>query len=251
MTSVSLNKEMHKKTLCFVCLHNEEHVIRKTLSKFTPELFGKWIDELIVIDDCSSDNSGSIVKEFPCRVIRHPENRGVGAAFKTAVEYARKNGYEVIISVAGNNKMEPSEIPALLRPIFDEGYHFVQGSRYLKNGHRDNIPYQRYIIQRVGSGLIRLIFGWPGNDVSCGFRAVSMEVFNHPQVNIFQDWLERYGLESYIQFKAIQYGFRIKQVPASMIYPSDKKIKYTKIPSLRGWWDMAYPWIALSIGIKK
>jgi dolichol-phosphate mannosyltransferase len=175
----------------------------------------------------------------------------VGAAFKTAVEYARKNGYEVIISVAGNNKMEPSEIPGLLRPIFEEGYDFVQGLRYLKGGRCDNIPYQRYIIQRVGSGLIRLIFKWPGNDVSCGFRAVAMDLFNHPQVNIFQDWLERYGLESYIQFKAIQYGFKIKQVPASMIYPSDKKIKYSKIPSLRGWWDMAYPWIVLRLGLKK
>ncbi len=242
---------MHKKTLCFVCLHNEERAIRDTLNKFTPDLFGKWIDELIVIDDCSSDNSGKIIKEFPYRVIRHDKNRGVGAAFKTAVEYARKNGYEVVISIAGNNKMRPSEIPSLLGPIFEEGYHFVQGSRYMKGGRRDNTPYQRYIIQRAGSSLISLLFGWPGNDVSCGFRAVSMEIFNHPNVNIYQDWLEKYGLESYIQYKAVQYRFKIKQVPASMIYPSDKKIKYSKIPGLRGWWDIAYPWVALKLGIRK
>lgn len=244
-------KAKHKKTLCFVCLYNEERTVRQTLSKFTPELFGEWIDELIVIDDASSDNSAIVAGEFPYRVIRHPENRGVGAAFKTAVEYARCNGHEVIISVAGNNKMEPQEIPNLLRPVFEEGYDFVQGSRYLDGGHHDNIPVQRYIIQKVGSGLIRLIFGWPGNDVSCGFRAVGMDLFNHPGINIFQDWLERYGLESYIQFKAVQYGFKIKQVPASMVYPSDKNIKYSKIPSLRGWWDMAYPWIALKLGIRR
>lgn len=240
-----------KKTLCFICLYNEDYAIRKVLDKFTPDLFGQWLDELIIIDDYSTDNSSAIVKQYPYRIIRHLTNRGVGAAFKTAVEYARQNGYEVIISVAGNNKMEPSEIPHLLTPIFEEGYDFVQGSRYLKGGHHDNIPVFRFIIQKVGSAFIKLIFKWPGNDVSCGFRAVRMNIFNHPEINIFQDWLEKYALESYIQFKAIKHGFKIKQVPASMIYHSNKEIPHTKIPSFSGWWDMAYPWIALKLGLRR
>lgn len=240
-----------KKTLCFICLYNEKYAIRKVLDKFTPDLFEQWIDGLIIVDDASSDGSSDIVKEYPYPVIRHQKNYGVGATYRTAIEYACKNNYEVIVVVAGNNKMEPAEIPRLLKPIFGEGYDFIQGSRYLKGGRHDNIPFLRYVIQRVGSTLIKLIFKWPGNDVSCGFRAFTMNLFNRPDINIYQDWLNRYSFEPYIQFKTIQHGFRIKQVPASMIYPSDKKIKYTKISSFSGWWDMAYPWFALKLGFKK
>src|SRR5687767_10750453 len=87
----------------------------------------------VCMDDGSTDNTANVAREAGAHVISMGKVVGVGATIRAGLEFVRaQKKYDIIVWMAGNNKDEPKEIPQLLDPICDEGYDFVQGSRYLK-----------------------------------------------------------------------------------------------------------------------
>jgi len=98
--------------------------------------------------------------------------------------------------------------------------------------------------------IVSLVTGFKGSDVTCGFRAYKTSILEDPRVNIWQDWLNKYEMEYYIHYKVLTLGYRIKEVPVSMIYPKQKR-GYSKIKPFSGWWSMVKPWIYLTVKIKK
>jgi dolichol-phosphate mannosyltransferase len=71
-----------------------------------------------------------------------------------------------------------------------------------------------------------------------------------PEVNIDQEWLDRYELEFYLHYHAIKQGLKIQEVPVSMIYPESMQ-NYSKIKAITGWWSMLRPWVYLKLGVRK
>src|SRR5262249_48394823 len=90
------------------------------------------VDEVLVVDDGSTDDSVEVARSSGAQVISMGATLGVGAALHTGYDYAVKCGYDVTVTVAGNNKDAPEEIPLLLDPIAGDHADFVQGSRFLK-----------------------------------------------------------------------------------------------------------------------
>jgi glycosyltransferase involved in cell wall biosynthesis len=84
------------------------------------------------VDDGSTDNSAEVARSSGAQVISMGATLGVGAGLQTDYEYAVQHGYDVAVTVAGNNKDSPEEIPLLLDPIAENRADFVQGSRFLK-----------------------------------------------------------------------------------------------------------------------
>jgi dolichol-phosphate mannosyltransferase len=146
--------------------------------------------------------------------------------------------------------MLPEEIPRLLGPLERDEVDYVQGSRYLEGGQAPNLPLFRRIMIRLFTCVVNLATGSRGTDITCGFRAYGTGILDHPEIDIRQGWLRRYEMEYYLHYKVLKLGYRVKEVPVSMVYPADGK-NYSKIKPFVGWWSMIRPWVFLLLRLKK
>lgn len=234
------------RVLVAVFAYNEGEKLRETLRAFPPARE----HDILVMDDGSTDDVTAVAREFSVLYLRHSVNRGVGAALRTVIRYAEPKGYDVLVMIAGNGKMDPHDIPVLLKPMLEDGFDYVQGSRYLSGGRSENLPAFRRIMIPVVTRIVSWITSYEGTDLTCGLRAFRLDIIRHPQVDISQPWLDRYEMEYYILYYALTLGFRVGEVPATMKYPVEKK-NYSKIQPLKGWWSMIRPWVFLKLGLKK
>jgi dolichol-phosphate mannosyltransferase len=234
------------KVLAVPVAFNEEKKIGLVLDRFTPNL----VNEILVIDDASTDNTPQVIKEKGVKCISHKSQQGVGAAIRTAIKYAIDNGFDIIVILAGNDKDRPSEIPRLLKPIIEENYDFVQGSRYLPGGMYGNMPFYRRIATKIHPLLFSSVTSKWLTDSTNGFRAIRLSIFSDSRINLNQEWLNKYELEPYVMYKAIKLGYRFKEVAVTKIYPP-KELGYTKMKPITGWWSILRPILLLATGIKK
>jgi dolichol-phosphate mannosyltransferase len=243
--SVAAPSEQRLRVLAVPVVFNEEKKIGRVLDRFTPGL----VDEIVVVDDGSTDGSAAEVEKRGIKVIRHSQRKGVGAAIRTGIHYAKDHGFDVIVILAGNDKDRPSEIPLLMKEI-EAGYEVVQGSRYLAGGHSGGMPLYRKFATRLHPLLMRLFTGYPWTDTTNGFRAIRLTLFDDSRINIEQPWLDRYELEPYILFKAVKTSHRVTEVPVTKIYPPHE-LGYTKMKPITGWWSILKPVFLLGLGLKK
>lgn len=232
---------------------NENVKIERVIERFINSCVYQEAD-CLVVDDASTDETTEIINRFKdknIKTIKHTRRMGVGAAIRTAIHYATRNGYDVLVIMAGNDKDNPDEIPRLLDPIIKGKYDFVQGSRYKgHNGVGGDMPYYRKIATKLHPWLFSLITGKKITDSTNGFRAMRLSMLKDPKINMEEDWLNNYELEPYLFFKAITLGYKVTEVPATKIYPA-KKLGYTKMRPIVGWWSILKPLIYLALGIKK
>lgn len=243
---------MPKILVCPVAF-NERIKLRNVIERFLKSRIHNKVDYLIV-DDGSNDGTTEVIAEYKDRgvgTIKHSQRSGVGAAIRTAIEYARGQGYEIIVIMAGNDKDNPEEIPFLLEPIIHEGYEIIQGSRYLgKVGSGGQMPFYRKIATRLHPWVFSMFTGRHVTDTTNGFRAIRLSLFDDSRINLNQEWLNTYELEPYILWKAITLGHKFKEVFVTKIYPP-KQLGYTKMVPLVSWWSILKPLFYLRFGIRK
>lgn len=227
---------------------NEEKKIISVFNRFTGLAVA---DEVMLMDDGSTDDTRRAVEAMGYKVLSHPERRGVGAAIRTVIEYARQNKFDVVVIMAGNDKDRPAEIPRLVEAVVRDGFDFVQGSRYLPGGDFGNMPKYRQIATRyVHPFLFSLITGRKITDSTNGFRAIRLSTLEDPRIDYHQTWLDQYELEPYLFYKFIKLGYKVKEVPVTKIYPP-KALGYTKMRPITGWWSILKPIVLLGLGLKK
>ena len=236
-----------KKYLVGISVYNEGRKIHRTLAKFSDYA----LYDVLIVDDASSDGALDQVKESASvKILRNSINKGAGFTTRQTIEYAREKGYEAAFFVSGNDKDSADDIGKLKEAV-EEGYDFVQGSRYLKTGKHARMPFYRIVATRfMHPVLFSLITGRAITDSTNGFRAIRMSVFDDKRIDMAQSWLDRYELEPYLFYKAIVLGYKVKEVPVTKIYPP-KEEGYTKMKPLVGWWSILRPLVFLGLRIKK
>ena len=210
--------------------------------------------DYLIVDDGSTDGTTAMIESYQDRgvkTIKHFQRQGVGSAIKTAIVYAIEHHYDVLTIMAGNDKDNPQEISRLIEPILKENCDLVQGSRYLDGGTiGGDMPFYRKVATRLHPWLFSLLTGKKMTDSTNGFRAFKLSLFKDQRINIHQEWLNCYELEPYLLFKTVKLGYKVTEAPVSKIYPS-KKLGYTKMRPITGWWSILRPLIFLGLGIKK
>ncbi|HLF18291.1 MAG TPA: glycosyltransferase family 2 protein [Candidatus Omnitrophota bacterium] len=232
---------------------NENVKLKSAIQRFLKTPVRAKADYLIV-DDASTDGTTDVIRSFAAQgvaTIRHEARQGVGAAIRSAINYAREHHYEALVIMAGNDKDNPDEIPRLIDPILNDGYDFVQGSRYLaQGGVGGDMPAYRKWATKLHPFLMSCFTGKKLTDTTNGFRAFRLSLFDDKNINVGQSWLDHYELEPYILFKAIKLGYKFKEAPVTKIYPP-RKLGYTKMKPIVGWWSILKPVFYLGFGLKK
>src|SRR2546426_4269127 len=176
----------------------------------------------IVIDDGSEDETASIAQQAGATVIRHPTNRGYGAALRSCFEYARESEFEVLVILDGDGQHRPEMIPQVAAPV-DEGRADVSiGSRFLEGHKTGGAPgYRRFGI-RVITKLTNLGTRHSGKitDAQSGFRAYSRAAIAS------LDPLETdMGASAEILWDANRQSLRIVEVPIEVDYAGKKSVR--------------------------
>jgi len=195
------------KIACIIPAYNEEKNIVTAIQEVQP-----FVDEVVVVDDGSSDQSASLAQAAGATVLRHIINRGQGAALRTGTQYALETGADIIIHFDADNQFHAEEIPSLLEPLRHQEADAVLGSRFLEK--RSQLPWdKRYIIMPLARLVNRLFFGVRLSDPQSGFRALSRKTAS--QIQITNDGMAHC---SEILYQLFKYRQRIKEVPITVTY---------------------------------
>ena len=174
------------KTIAIGPMYNEGELAAEIVGKFPTGS----VDEILIVDDASTDGSGEKAARTGATVLRLDKRAGCGGAIRAGLDYGLRKGYDVFVVFAVNGKDNPAEASRLLRPIFEKGADFVQGSRYLPGGQWQNMPAHRIWGTRAYSLLFSLFLMKNISDGTNGFRAFHRRLLEDPRIDIHQDWLD-------------------------------------------------------------
>jgi dolichol-phosphate mannosyltransferase len=240
--------ERHERILCVAPAWNEERRIAPVVAGVPRDL----VDEVVVVDDGSTDETASRAAAAGARVLRVDVNQGVGAAIRRGVEHARENRFDIVVVVSGGGKTPPAQIPRLLAPLLAREADFVQGSRYAEGGAHSGMPLVRALGTRAYTLLFSLLVGRRVTDASSGFRAFRVSLLDDGRIDLAQAWLDRYELEPYLLFKALRGGHRVREVPVTIDYPPrNGGVPYTRMRAVVDWWRIFRPALFLRLGLKR
>lgn len=232
--SYQTNQFKKKQTKYCICIPvlNEGEKIKKQLQKMLP--LSKMAD-ILIADWGSTDGSTDpkFLKKTNVRTLLTLKSPGrQGTQLRMAFSYALKQGYKGVIQIDGNNKDGVWAIPNFIKAL-DEGFDYIQGSRFIKGGMTINTPPMRYIaIRFLAAPILSLGAGYWYTDVTNGFRGYSSKYLLHPKVKPFRNIFTAYELNMYLTVRANQLGLRSKEIPVERKYEPGKV--HTKISFFKG-----------------
>jgi len=195
---------------------NEQRNIRTVI-----ETIPDYCDAVVVVDDKSTDDTVAIARrsqEIDPRVVvlEHAINQGVGGAIASGYEWARDNGMDAAVVMAGDAQMDPAELPILLAPCLVDGVNYVKGNRLVYQQSRHIIPGIRFFGNSALSLLTKFASGyWHVSDSQCGYTVADRNVLK------LVDWSKmyrRYGQPNDLLVSLNIQNFSVKDVPVRPIY---------------------------------
>ena len=208
-------------------LYNEEEFIRELLARVAAAPLPEGLDrELIVVDDCSTDDSAASVEAFiasgpgvPVQLIRHEKNRGKGAAIRTAIQAA--NGQYSIIQDA-DLEYDPREYRKLLGPLLSGEADVVYGSRFLAAGERRVLYFWHSLANHILTTLCNIVADLNLTDMETCYKACRTAFLKTIPIES-----DRFGIEPELTVKFARRNARIFEAPISYhgrTYEEGKKI---------------------------
>lgn len=200
------------KVLIILPCFNEAATIRKTILELKAAITTTTniVYTILVVNDCSTDNSIVEIEKTNTNFIDLPINLGIGGAMQAGYLYARKNNYDIAVQFDGDGQHDPSYITDLIQPIINKETNVVIGSRFLKKE-----GFQSSFLRRLGikyfSWLNNVLVNLKISDSTSGFRA-----FDSKTIACVCDYYpENYPEPEAIIFFAKK-EFKILEVPVQM-----------------------------------
>lgn len=195
------------KVLLIIPAYNEEESLRSLIEEI--KTVCPYVDYLVV-NDCSSDDTVSLLSELGTNYITLPCNMGIGGAVQSGYRYAAQNEYDIAIQIDGDGQHDVRFVKDMVKLIEDKQADVVIGSRFIdKEGFQSSQA--RRIGIRILSMLIRLMCGAKVKDVTSGFRAV-----NRRFIELFAENYPDDYPEPEVIVTAKLYGAVIKELPVVM-----------------------------------
>jgi glycosyltransferase involved in cell wall biosynthesis len=213
---------------------NEGERIRAFIHRLNEHALHQLVD-IVIVDGGTTD--GSLQQDY----LLDSNIRGMltklgpgklSAQLRVAYGFALDNEYAGIITIDGNNKDDPAAIKNFVEAL-DQGYDFVQASRFVPGGRHSNTPISRYLaIKLIHAPLLSMASGFRWTDTTQGFRAYSARALIDARVSPFRDIFKDYELLAYLSYRLPKLNYRCIELPTVRDYPEGEVP--TKISVFKG-----------------
>lgn len=221
------NKKQKKYCVCIPII-NEGERIKKELERAKNANISNYAD-IIICDADSTDGytEDNLMKELDVNTLLIKKDIGKqGAQLRMGFWWAMQRGYDGIITIDGNNKDSIEDIPKFIEKL-EEGYDFVQGSRFIKGGQAINTPFSRLIsVKLIHAPIISITARQRFTDTTNAYRAYSKRYLEDERVKPFRDVFMTYELLAYLSVRASQIGLKACEIPVKREYPKTRKNSY-------------------------
>ena len=200
----------------------------RTLRKTWEAIPKHCADEIILVDDASTDGTAEIAEGIAgLHVIRHPENRGYGANQKTCYDAALERGADIVVMLHADFQYDPSRVPHMVAPIAAGNADMVIGSRFLGGDPRaDGMAWWRYYGNRFLTTLQNSVLNTRLSECHSGYRAYSRALLESIPYQHFSD---QFAFDSQMISAAARRAFTITEVAIPVRYLSDSSsISFTR-----------------------
>jgi glycosyltransferase involved in cell wall biosynthesis len=207
----------------------------KTLQTTVAAIPRDWVDEIILVDDRSTDETLTIARDLGVHVVWHPHNVGYGGNQKTCYLEALQRGAEIVVMLHPDGQYEPVLIPKLIAPIAEGRADLVLGTRMAERGaaRAAGMPLYKRVANRTLTTIENGILGTRLTDLHTGYRAYGRDLLL--TVPFLRNSID-FAFDSELLMQASYFGFRIAEVPA--------RTRYFAEASSVG------PWVSTVYGVK-
>jgi glycosyltransferase involved in cell wall biosynthesis len=174
-----------KKIIVVMPAYNAELTLRKTYDEIPFDI----VDDVIITDDCSKDNTIEVAREIGIKnIIRHDKNKGYGGNQKTCYKEALKLGADIIVMLHPDYQYTPKLIQSMCYLIANDVYPVVFGSRILGSGAlKGGMPMIKYVANRLLTLGQNILLHQKLSEYHTGYRAFSAEVLNSIKYDVDSD----------------------------------------------------------------
>jgi len=190
---------------------------QKTIGMVLRDLKSYGYNNIIVVDDGSKDKTAEIVKREKVILLQHIINRGQGAALKTGIDCALKEGADIIITFDADGQHQAFDLKNLIKPLVEGKVDITLGSRFLKRNR--NTPSIRKLFLKAGALILYIMYGVKLTDSHNGLRAMSRKAAE--SIDITSNGMEHASeIIDEIKRKRLKYI----EIPVNIRYTSYSKI---------------------------
>jgi SAM-dependent methyltransferase len=193
----------------------------QTLAKTVADIPTKVADELILVDDASTDNTAQIARQLEgISVYVHPRNRGYGGNQKTCYARAIEHGADIIVLLHPDYQYDPKAVPLLIAPIMGGYADMTFGSRFagLSDPRGGGMPRYRYYGNRITTVVENCLLGTRFTEMHSGLRAYTRNcLLSLP----LQDYSDDFAFDSQLLVDAVTSGQRVVEAPISTRYTKE------------------------------
>jgi glycosyltransferase involved in cell wall biosynthesis len=195
---------------------NAERTLEQTYTAIPRD----WVDEIILVDDKSTDETLEVARRLPLHTIWHPHNVGYGGNQKTCYLEALQRDADAVVMLHPDGQYEPTLIPALVEPILNDRADLVLGSRLATPGawREGGMPIHKYLANRGLTAIENAVLGTRLSEMHTGYRAYSRRLLLG--IPFLRNSLD-FSFDSEVLMQAVHFGFRIAEVPARTRYHDD------------------------------
>lgn len=206
------------KGLIIIPAYNEAKVIKNVYTKISQESvrLKKVNLDIIIVNDGSSDSTEEVIEKIAA-TLNHYVNMGSGAATRTGLTYARREGYDFAVTIDADGQHSPKDLVNVINKLVNEDYDLVIGSRLLNT---EGMPVIRVFGNKVLNLATRIILGVSVTDSQSGLKAFSKKAIDKIEIR-------SNGFEfcSEIVWRAKQQNLKITEIPIQAIYTDYSRAK--------------------------
>jgi glycosyltransferase involved in cell wall biosynthesis len=199
---------------------NAAATLRQTVTSIPRD----WVDEVIIVDDHSTDETVQLAQELarslPLRLVWHPHNAGYGANQKNCYLEALQRGADAVVMLHPDGQYEPGLIPSMVEPILTGRADLVLGSRFTEPGlaMANGMPRWKYLANRALTIVENRVMGTQLSEAHTGYRAYSRGLLL--TIPFLRNSLD-FAFDSELILQAAYFELRILEVPATCRYFAD------------------------------